>query len=162
MTATTAPETPGGIWLLEDTTIGSVFTPERLTDEHQLIDQTADEFVSNEILPNHDQLETKDWNLARRLISRAGELGLLGTDVPEEYGGVALDKASTVIVGTRLGQAGSFGVTCGTHTGLTILPLHCFGTALQKQKYLGKLVSGEWVGAYCLSESSSGSDALGA
>jgi len=161
-TATTAVERPGGIWLLEDTSIGSVFTPERLTDEHQLIDQTAGEFVSNEILPNHDQLESKDWNLARRLISRAGELGLLGTDVPEEYGGVALDKASTVVVGTRLGQAGSFGVTCGTHTGLTILPLHCFGTALQKQKYLGKLVSGEWVGAYCLSESSSGSDALGA
>jgi len=161
-TATTAPEKTGGIWLLENTTIGSVFTPERLTDEHQLIDQTADEFVSNEILPNHDQLETKDWTLARQLISRAGELGLLGTDVPEEHGGVGLDKASTVVVGTRLGQGGSFGSTFGAHTGLAILPLHCFGTDLQKQKYLSKLVSGEWVGAYCLSESSSGSDALGA
>ena len=139
---TTAPETTGGIWLLEDTTTGSVFTPERLTDEHHLIDQTADEFVRNEILPNHDQLESKDWDLARRLISRAGELGLLGTDVPEEYGGVGLDKASTVVVCTRLGQEGSFGTTFGAHTGLAILSLYCFGTTPQKQKYLSKLVSG--------------------
>ena len=160
-TTTTAPETTGGIWLLEDTTTGSVFTPERLTDEHQLIDQTADEFVANEILPNREQLETKDWDLARRLISRAGELGLLGTDVPEEYGGVGLDKASTVVVCTRLGQEGSFGTSFGAHTGLAILSLYCFGTDAQKQKYLSKLVSGEWVGAYCLSESGSGSDALG-
>ena len=161
-TATTTPTATGGIWLLEETPVGTVFTPERLTEEHHLIDQTAEEFVSNEILPNHDRLETKDWTLARRLVSRAGELGLLATDVAEEHGGLGLDKASTVVVGTRLGQAGSFGSTFGAHTGLTILPLHCFGTDSQKQRYLGKLVSGEWVGAYCLSESSSGSDALGA
>ena len=161
-TATTGTAVAGGIWLLETTPPGSVFTPERLTDEHRLIDQTADEFVRNEIVPNHDQLETKDWDLARRLLSRAGELGLLGTDVPEAHGGVALDKASTVVVGSRMGQSGSFGSTFGAHTGLAILPLHCFGTDSQKEHYLSKLVGGEWVGAYCLSESGSGSDALGA
>ena len=139
-TATTTPTATGGIWLLEETPVGTVFTPERLTEEHHLIDQTANEFVSNEILPNHDQLETKDWTLARRLVSRAGELGLLATDVAEEHGGLGLDKASTVVVGTRLGQAGSFGSTFGAHTGLTILPLHCFGTDSQKRRYLGKLV----------------------
>ena len=158
----TASRVTGGAWLLEDTAPGSVFTPERLSDEHRLIDQTAAEFVANEIAPNHDRLETKDWDLARRLVQHAGGLGLLGTDVPEAYGGLALDKASTVVVGTRIGHSGSFGSTFGAHTGLAILPLHCFGTPAQKEKYLGRLVSGEWVGAYCLSESGSGSDALGA
>ena len=152
----------GGAWLLEETAPGSVFTPERLSDEHRLMERTAAEFVDNEIAPNHDRLETKDWDLARRLVARAGDLGLLGTDVPEAWGGLALDKASTVVVGARIGHSGSFGSTFGAHTGLAVLPLHCFGTAAQKEKYLGRLVSGEWVGAYCLSESGSGSDALGA
>ncbi len=158
----TAPTIIGGIWLLEDTPTGSVFTPERLSDEHRLIDQTAEEFAVKEVVPNHDQLETKDWDLARRLLRRSGELGLMATDVPEAYGGLQLDKASSVVVGSRIGQCGSFGSTFGAHTGLAILPLVCFGTEAQKRQYLGKLVSGEWVGAYCLSESGSGSDALGA
>ena len=161
-TATTTAGITGGIWLLEETALGSIFTPERLSDEHRLIDQTAEEFVTKEVIPNHDQLETKDWDLARKLVSRAGELGLMGTDVPEAYGGVELDKAASVVVGKRIGQSGSFGSTFGAHTGLAIMPLQCFGTDAQKEKYLGKLVSGEWVGAYCLSESGSGSDALGA
>ncbi len=161
-TAPTASTVTGGIWLFEDSNARETFTPERLSDEHRLIDQTTEEFVSKEIMPNHDQLETKDWDLARRLVQRAGELGLMGTDVPEAYGGIDLDKASSVVVGTRVGQGGSFGSTFGAQTSLSILPLVCFGTETQKQKYLGKLVSGEWVGAYCLSESGSGSDALGA
>ena len=152
----------GGLWLLTETAPGTVFTPERLTDEHRLIDQTAEEFVTKEILPNHDQLETKDWDLLRRLVQRAGELGLMGTDVPESHGGVGLDKASSVVVGCRIGQGGAFGSTYGAQTGLAILPIQCFGTEDQKSRYLEKLVSGEWVGAYCLSESGSGSDALGA
>ena len=159
-TATTATDIIGGIWLLEETAPGSIFTPERLTDDHRLIDQTAEEFVTKEVMPNHDQLETKDWDLARRLIGRAGELGLMGTDVPEAYGGVELDKAASVVVGTRLGQSGAFGTTFGAQTGLAIMPLQCFGTDAQKEMYLGKLVSGESVGAYCLSESGAGSDAL--
>ena len=161
-TAPTSTSITGGIWLLEETTPGSLFSPERLSDEHRLMDQTAEEFVTKEVMPNHDQLETKDWDLARRLVSRSGELGLMGTDVPEAYGGVELDKAASVVVGFRLGQSGSFGSTFGAQTGLAIMPLHCFGTETQKEKYLGKLVSGEWVGAYCLSEAGSGSDALGA
>ena len=161
-TAPTTTGTIGGIWLLEETAPGSIFTPERLSDEHRLIDQTAEEFVTKEVMPNHDQLETKDWDLARRLLSRSGELGLLGTDVAEAYGGVELDKAASVVVGVRLGQSGSFGSTFGAHTGLAIMPLRCFGTDTQKERYLGKLVRGEWVGAYCLSEAGSGSDALGA
>ena len=161
-TATTTAGITGGSWLLEETAPGSIFTPERLNDEHRLIDQTAEAFVTKEVMPNHDQLETKDWDLARRLVSRAGDLGLMGTDVPEAYGGVELDKAASVVVGSRLGQSGSFGSTFGAQTGLAIMPLQCFGTDTQKAKYLGKLVSGEWVGAYCLSESGSGSDALSA
>ena len=161
-TAPTSTSITGGIWLLEETTPGSIFSPERLSDEHRLMDQTAEEFVAKEVMPNHDQLETKDWDLARRLVSRSGELGLMGTDVPEAYGGVELDKAASVVVGFRLGQSGSFGSTFGAQTGLAIMPLQCFGTETQKEKYLGKLVSGEWVGAYCLSEAGSGSDALGA
>ncbi len=152
----------GGIWLIEDTRPGSVFTPERLSDEHRLIEQTAAEFVNSEVLPANDQLEQKDWNLARTLVRRCGELGLLGTDVPEVYGGVALDKASSVVVAAQLGRAGSFSSTFGAQTGLAVMPIRSFGTEAQKQKYLPKLVSGEWVGAYCLSESGSGSDALGA
>ena len=162
---TTAPAQTGitgGIWLLEATEAGAIFTADRLTDEHRLIDQTAEEFVTKEVEPSHDQLETKDWDLARRLVRRAGELGLMGTDAPELYGGLALDKAASVVVGRRIGQSGSFGSTFGAQTGLAILPLCCFGTASQQERYLGKLVSGEWVGAYCLSEAGSGSDALGA
>ena len=159
---TTASTATGGTWLLEETEPGSIFTTERLSDEHRLIDQTTEEFVTKEVVPSHDLLETKDWDLARQLVRRAGELGLMGTDVPEVYGGLALDKAASVVVGSRVGQSGSFGSAFGAQTGLAILPLHCFGTATQKEKYLGKLVSGEWIGAYCLSESGSGSDALGA
>ena len=152
----------GGAWLLDDVPPAESFTPERMTEEQRLIDQTTREFVVNEVVPQNDQLETKDWDLARRLLRRCGELGLLGTDVPEEYGGLALDKVSAAIVAGRLGQSGSFSTTFGAQTGLAILPIRMFGTADQKRRYLPKLVTGESVGAYCLSESGSGSDALGA
>ena len=152
----------GGAWLLDDVPPAESFTPERMTEEQRLIDQTTREFVVNEVVPQNDQLETKDWDLARRLLRRCGELGLLGTDVPEEYGGLALDKVSAAIVAGRLGQSGSFSTTFGAQTGLAVLPIRMFGTADQKRRYLPKLVTGESVGAYCLSESGSGSDALGA
>ena len=152
----------GGAWLLEDTPRDTVFTPARMTDEHRLIDQTAAEFVTNEVVANNAQLETKDWDLARRLLQRAGELGLLGTDVPEAYGGIPLDKVSSAVIAGRLGQAGSFSSAFGAQTGLVVMPIRTFGTEAQKQRYLPKLVSGESVGAYCLSESGSGSDALSA
>ena len=152
----------GGAWLLDDVPPAESFTPERMTEEQRLIDQTTREFVVNEVVSQNDQLETKDWDLARRLLRRCGELGILGTDVPEEYGGIGLDKVSAAIIAGRLGQSGSFSTTFGAQTGLAILPIRMFGSADQKRRYLPKLVTGEWVGAYCLSESGSGSDALGA
>ena len=162
MTTTTTTARRGGSWLLDEVPPAESFTPERMTDEQRLIDQTTREFVVNEVVTQNDQLETKDWDLARRLLRRCGELGILGTDVPEEYGGIALDKVSSAIIAGRLGQSGSFSTTFGAQTGLAILPIRMFGTADQKRRYLPKLVTGEWVGAYCLSEAGSGSDALGA
>jgi alkylation response protein AidB-like acyl-CoA dehydrogenase len=152
----------GGSWLIEESEATSVFTREQLTDEHQLIAQTAEEFIGNEVLPMLDRLEQKDWKLARTLVQRCGELGLLGTDVPEALGGVGLDKVSSVVVGEAVGRSASFATTFGAQTGLAVTPLLCFGTDAQKQRYLPQLVSGEMVGAYALSESGSGSDALGA
>jgi alkylation response protein AidB-like acyl-CoA dehydrogenase len=152
----------GGSWLIEESRPAGVFTREKLTDEQRLIAQTADEFVANEVLPVLDRLEQKDWNLARTLVRRCGELGLLGTDVPDSLGGVELDKASSVLVGESVGRSASFATTFGAQTGLAVTPLLCFGTEAQKQRYLPRLVSGELVGAYALSESGSGSDALGA
>ena len=95
-----------------------ILTPEQLSDEHRLIGQTADEFIDNEVVPALDQLEAKDWALARALIKRCGELGLLGTDVPEAYGGVGLDKASSILVGEAVGPLASFATTFGAQTGL--------------------------------------------
>ncbi len=161
-TVSATTQARGGGWLLEDTAPETVFTPERMTDEHRMIMQTADEFIVNEVLPALDKLEQKDWALARQLVKRCGEVGLLGTDVPEEYGGVGLDKISSIVVGERVGRSASFATTFGAQTGLVITPLVCFGTEAQKRKYLPGIVSGDTVGAYCLSESGSGSDALGA
>src|SRR5881396_3796734 len=152
----------GGGWLLEASEPDSVFTPERMTDEHRLIGQTADEFVDKEVLPVLDRLEQKDWTLARELVKRGGALGLLGVDVPEAYGGVQLDKIASLVVSERLARSASFGATFGAQANLTVLPLFLFGTDAQKQKYLPRLLSGELIGAYALSESGSGSDALGA
>ena len=159
---TTAATSRGGAWLIEDAPAGTVFTREQLTEEHRLIEQAADEFMDGEVAPALEQMEQKDWTLARRLVQRGGELGLLGTDVPEAYGGVGLDKVSAVLVGEAVGRIASFATTFGAQTGLAITPLLCFGTDAQKQRYLPRLVSGEVIGAYALSESGAGSDALGA
>ena len=162
MTTTTTTVRRGGSWLLDDVPPAESFTPERMTDEQRLIDRTTREFVVNEVVAQSDRLEAKDWDLARRLLRRCGELGLLGTDVPETYGGLALDKVSSAVIASRIGQAGSFSTTFGAQAGLAILPIRTFGTPDQKRRYLPRLVTGEWVGAYCLSEAGSGSDALGA
>jgi alkylation response protein AidB-like acyl-CoA dehydrogenase len=152
----------GGAWLIEPTDFREVLTPERLTDEHRLIGNTTQEFVEQEVLPELNRLEQHDWTIARRLIKRCGDLGLLGVDVPEVYGGLNLDKISSLVVSERMASAASFGATFGGQTNLTLLPLILFGTEAQKQKYIPALLSGEHVGAYCLSETGSGSDALGA
>ena len=152
----------GGTWLVEDAPADGIATRERLSDEQRMIGDTAAEFVDNEVLPALEQLEQKDWAKARDLVKRCADLGLLATDVPEAYGGLALDKLSSVIVGEAVGRCASFATTFGAQTGLAITPLLCFGTEEQKQKYLPRLISGEMLGAYALSESGSGSDALGA
>ena len=166
MAMTAAPTTTstlrGGEWLLQSATADSVFTPEGVSDEHRLIAQTAHEFVDKEILPVLDRLEEKDWALARRLVKRGGDLGLLGVDVPEAYGGVGLDKVSSLVVSEKMARSASFGATFGAHANLTVIPLFLFGSEAQKQKYLPKLLAGEIIGAYGLTESGSGSDALGA
>ena len=152
----------GGAWLIGETDPATVMTPEKITEEHALIRQTATEFIDGEVVPMNDRLEQKEWSLARQLIKQCGELGLLGTNIPEEYGGVDLDKIATLVVSEALSGHASFGASFGAQANLTILPIYMFGTEAQKQKYLPGLVSGEVVGAYCLSESGAGSDALGA
>jgi alkylation response protein AidB-like acyl-CoA dehydrogenase len=152
----------GGAWLLEAHAEGSLFTPERLTDEHRLMAQTTEAFVEHEVLPRLDELEAKDWQLARALIRRCGELGLLGINAPEEYGGLDLDKVSALVVVERIARSASFATTFGGQGNLSILPLVLFGTPEQKQRYIPQLVTGELIGAYALSETGSGSDALAA
>jgi len=162
MSTTTMTTPRGGAWLLEDTPADTMFVPEQITEEHRMIGRTALEFVTNEVEPALERLEQKDWDLARALVRSCGELGLLATDVPERFGGVALDKTAAVIVAEAIGRNASFATTFGGQTGLAIMPLLLYGTEDQKQRYLPGLASGELVGAYALSESGSGSDALGA
>ena len=152
----------GGEWLLQPADAASVFTPEQLTEEHRLIARTAEEFITNEVLPVLDTLEQKDWNLARNLVKKAAALGLLGVDVPEAYGGLGLDKVTSLIVSDRMSRSASFGATFGAQANLVIIPIALFGTEAQKKKYLPRLLTGELIGAYGLSETGSGSDALGA
>ena len=152
----------GGEFLITEATPEEVFTPEDFTDEHRMIMDMAKDFVEKEIRPIDDQLEEKNKELTLSLLAKAGELGLLGTDIPEEYGGMGLDKVSTTVVTEALGTAGSFAVVYGAHSGIGSLPIVYFGNEEQKQKYLPKLASGEWCGAYCLTEPGAGSDALNA
>ena len=159
---TTATAVKGAAWLLAPGDAAAVLTPERLSDEHRLMAQTAREFVAKEVIPNLDRLEQKDWTLARQLLRRSGELGLLGVDAPEEFGGVALDKAASLVVSSNLAGNASFGAAFGAQSNLAISPILYFGTPEQKNRYLPRLISGEMVGAYALSEAGSGSDALGA
>jgi alkylation response protein AidB-like acyl-CoA dehydrogenase len=161
-TATTERVVKGGAWLIESTDPATVMTPEKLTEEHKLIQQTAAEFLAGEVIPATERLEKKDWALQRELIKKCGSLGLFGTNIPEAYGGVDLDKIATLLVSEQIAHHASFATTFGAQANLTILPIYMFGTEAQKQKYLPGLVSGDLAGAYGLSESGSGSDALGA
>jgi alkylation response protein AidB-like acyl-CoA dehydrogenase len=162
--ASVASETnvKGGAWLISETDPSAVFTPEKITEEHRMIRQTASEFINGEVVPVNDRLEQKDWTLQRELVKKCGGLGLFGTNIPEAYGGVDLDKISTLVVSESIAEHASFGATFGAQANLTILPIYMFGTDAQKKKYLPGLVAGELVGSYCLSESGAGSDALNA
>jgi alkylation response protein AidB-like acyl-CoA dehydrogenase len=152
----------GGEWLVDDHDPETVLTPERLDEDHRLIGRTADRFVDDEVLPVLDRLESKDWALARSLVRRAAALGLLGAEVPEAFGGVGLDTAAALVVAESMGRCASFSTTFGAQTGLAVTPILLFGSDEQKARYLPRLVSGDLIGAYALSEAGSGSDALGA
>jgi len=152
----------GGEFLINDISHEDVFTPEDFSEEHRMIYETAKDFIQKEVLSQMDKIEHKDHEVVLSLLRKAGELGLLGTDVPEEYGGLGLDKVSTTVVGEAMGTGGSFSVVYGAHTGIGTLPIVYFGNEEQKKKYLPKLASGEWCAAYCLTEPNAGSDALNA
>jgi alkylation response protein AidB-like acyl-CoA dehydrogenase len=165
--ATTASAVPkikiaGGNFLLAEAKPEEVFTPEDFNEQHQLIQQTAEEFAVKEIVPVADRIEQKEWSLSRELLQKAGELGLTSVDIPEEYGGLEMDKVSSAIIADRIARSGSFTVSFGGHAGIGTLPIVYFGTEEQKKKYLPNLATGEMIGAYALSESSSGSDAMNA
>jgi alkylation response protein AidB-like acyl-CoA dehydrogenase len=155
----TKPAAKGGSFLLESPQPSDVFTPADLTDDQRLIGQTAEEFVLKEVFPLIKDLENKKAGLMASLVKKGGEVGLMGGGVPEEYGGAGLDKISTTVLTEKLSIYGGFAVTHGAHAGIGTLPIVYFGTEAQKKKYLPKLATGEWIGAYCLSEPQAGSDA---
>jgi alkylation response protein AidB-like acyl-CoA dehydrogenase len=152
----------GGSFLIEEREAREIFTPEDFTEEQRMIAETTRQFMDVEVRPQIEKLEKHDWELNRKLIQQAAELGLIGASVPEEYGGLGLDQTTSVIIAEYVGRNGSFGTTFGAHTGIGTLPILYFGTEAAKQKYLPKLASGEFVGAYALTEAGSGSDALAA
>jgi alkylation response protein AidB-like acyl-CoA dehydrogenase len=150
----------GGSFLLEERTPEEVFTPEDFSEQHQLIAQTAEEFCLNEIVPSIEKMEHKDFSVTRDLLKKAGELGLSSVEIPEAYGGLELDKVTAAVIADHIAKYAGFATTWGGHTGIGTLPIVYFGTEEQKKKYLPRLATGEIVGAYALSEASSGSDAL--
>jgi butyryl-CoA dehydrogenase len=163
MMATTAvPKTriSGGSFLLDERRPEEIFTPEDFTEQHQLIGQTAEEFATNEIVPNIEKIEHKDFSVTRDLLKKAGELGLSSVEIPEAYGGLEMDKVTAAVIADHIAKYAGFATTWGGHTGIGTLPIVYFGTEEQKKKYLPRLAAGEIVGAYALSEASSGSDAM--
>jgi len=150
----------GGSFLLETRSPAEVFTPEDLNEEQRQIASTAAQFARDEVLPNAAAIEAKQPGVLAGLIRKAGELGFVSVDVPEEYGGMGMDKVTSTLVTEHLSVLASFSTAFGSHVGIATLPLVWYGTEEQKQRYLPKLGSGEWIGGYGLSEASSGSDAM--
>ncbi|HZD30887.1 MAG TPA: acyl-CoA dehydrogenase family protein, partial [Candidatus Angelobacter sp.] len=161
-TTTVAPKTKiaGGSFLLEDHNLDAVFTPEDFNEDQQMVAKLANEFAINELLPAVEKIEHKDWQVTRDLLKKGADMGLTNVDVPAEYGGAEMDKISSAIIADNIAKCGSFVVSMGAHAGIGTLPLVFFGTEEQKKKYLPKLASAEMVGAYALSEGTSGSDAM--
>src|SRR3981081_905608 len=162
MATTAIPKTKilGGSFLLEERQAADVFTPEDFSEQHQMIGQTAEEFAVNEILPQAEKIEHKDYAVSRELLKKAGDLGLSGVEIPEAYGGLEMDKVTAAIIADHIAKYAGFATTWGAHSGIGLLPIVYFGTEDQKKKYLPKLAAGEIIGAYALSESTSGSDAM--
>jgi len=152
----------GGEFLIAEPTSAEVFTPEDFNDEQKMIGDTTREFVDGEVRPNLEALEKHAWEIARELVKKGGDLGLLGATIPEEYGGLGLDQTTGVVIAEAMGRAGGFGTTFGAQTSIGVLPLLYFGSEELKKTWIPKIVSGDVVTAYCLTESGSGSDAQAA
>ena len=152
----------GGAFLIEERLPEEIFTPEDFTEEHRMIAETTRQFVDNEVVPRIDELEQHDWKLARELVRKAADLGLIGANIPEEYGGLGLDQTSGALVGENIGRSASFATTLGAESGIGLLPIIYFGTDAAKEKYLAKVATGELITAYALTEAGSGSDAMAA
>src|ERR1700722_523029 len=150
----------GGSFLLEERQPSEVFTPEDFSEQQRMIAQTTEEFATNEILPHAEKIEHKDYAISRDLLKKAGDLGLSGVEVPEAYGGLEMDKVTAAVIADHMAKYAGFATTWGAHSGIGLLPIVYFGTPEQKKKYLPRLAAGEIVGAYALSEATSGSDAL--
>ena len=152
----------GGSFLIEERAPENVFTPEDFTEEHRMIAETTRQFMDAEVRPAIPELEKHNWGLARELVRKGAELGLIGANVPEEYGGLGLDQTSGAIIGEYIGRSASFATTIGAQSGIGLLPILYFGTEEAKKKYLPRIASGELIAAYALTEAGSGSDALAA
>ncbi len=159
-TSLKAARARGGSFLIEDLSHRDVFTPEDFTTEQRQIAKTAHDFAVKEVLPAADEIEAKNFEVTVRLLRMAGELGLLAVDIPESYGGLEMDKVTSALVTENISALGSFSVAFNAHGGIGTLPIVWYGTEEQKRKYLPKLATAEWVAAYALSESTSGSDAM--
>jgi len=152
----------GGGFLIEEQTPESIFTPGDFNEEHRMIADTTRQFMDAEVLPRIPELENKDWKLARELVKKAAELGLVGANIPEEYGGLGLDQTSGAIISENIGRSASFATTLGAQSGIGLLPILYFGTETAKQKYLPPIAAGDLITAYALTEAGSGSDAMAA
>lgn len=152
----------GGEFLIKESALDHVFIPEEFSEEQLMIKQTALDFLTQEILPNVEKIDNQEGDIAVQLVDKMAELGFLGTHMPEQYGGMALDTNTNTLINEVLGPSGAITVSFAAHTGIGMLPILYFGTEAQKDKYLPKLITGELKAAYCLTEPSSGSDALSA
>ena len=152
----------GGEFLIKDTEPSSVYTPEDITEDQRLMSEAAREFIDKEIWPRLDAIDEQEPGLTVSLLEKAGELGLLGTAVPEQYGGLGENFNTNTFISMEMGASHSFGVSFAAHTGIGTLPILYYGTEEQKKKFLPKLATGEMKAAYCLTEPTSGSDALSA
>jgi alkylation response protein AidB-like acyl-CoA dehydrogenase len=160
--AAAVPLKRGGGFLMEESHPDEIFTSADFTDDQRLIGQTAEEFVTHEVLPHVQELEQHKPGLMAELLKKSGELGLLSGGIPEEYGGAGLDKVSTTLLSEKLSAYASFAVTHGGHTGIGTVPIVYFGAEEQKRKYLPRIATGEWISCYALSEPQAGSDPLNA
>ena len=152
----------GGSFLINETKAQDIFTPEDLTEDQLAIGEVAKKFMENEVIPKVDQIEAHNWDVSVSLLKKAGDLGLLSFDISEEFGGLGVDKTTSVLISENFARQGSFAVSIGAHTSIGSLPIVYFGNQEQKEKYLPRIATGELIAAYALTEANSGSDALAA